>query len=268
MLPHTPGGFPLGGVRLQKKGMWIIYGTAVADGYPNPLLSEKAFPEMSEHQNITEATADLVEVEAERSHLTPSEQILAPLTLSDFSQFLYETNYGGVKGQDFTAEGIKTLGLNNGISTGEVRIEFLNDEKTEALFYCTATDRNGDTSGVMIQQNKKENGRDNPHWIAKGCSRAIRNAMKARLPVQLFKTALQKAIIAGEAKQSAIVEAQHQMSVAWDERDESLCHIKKPSFYAAAQVEYGDADNWDSDTWQQIIIDLTEIADWVKAVRS
>ena len=216
---------------------------------------------MQEH-NSTE----LVEVKAHA--ITPAERILAPLELSDYSQFLYETSYGGKKGQDFTAEGIKTLGLNNGVSTSDVRVEFLNDEKTEALFYCTATDRNNDTSSVVIQQNQKENGRINPHWISKGCSRAIRNAIKARLPVQLFKTALQKAIAAGEVKQSAIVEAQRQLSVAWDERDESLCHIKKPSFYAAAQVEYGDADNWDSDTWQQIIIDLTEIADWVKAVRS
>ena len=216
---------------------------------------------MQEH-NSTE----LVEVKAHA--ITPAERILAPLELSDYSQFLYDTNYGGKKGQDFTAEGIKTLGLNNGISTGDVRIEFLNDDKTEALFYCTSTDRNGDTSSVVIQQNQNENGRINPHWISKGCSRAIRNAIKARLPVQLFKTALRKAIDAGEAKQSAIVEAQRQLSVAWDERDESLCHIKKPSFYAAAQVEYSDADNWDSDTWQQIIIDLTEIADWVKAVRS
>ena len=216
---------------------------------------------MQEH-NSTE----LVEVKTHA--ITPAERILAPLELSDYSQFLYDTNYGGKKGQDFTAEGIKTLGLNNGISTGDVRIEFLNDDKTEALFYCTSTDRNGDTSSVVIQQNQNENGRINPHWISKGCSRAIRNAIKARLPVQLFKTALRKAIDAGEAKQSAIVEAQRQLSVAWDERDESLCHIKKPSFYAAAQVEYSDADNWDSDTWQQIIIDLTEIADWVKAVRS
>ena len=51
----------------------------------------------------------LVEVEAEVTHLTPSERILAPLELSDYSQFLYPTNFGGKPGQDFTAEGIKTL---------------------------------------------------------------------------------------------------------------------------------------------------------------
>ena len=216
---------------------------------------------MQEH-NSTE----LVEVKAHA--ITPAERILAPLELSDYSQFLYETSYGGKKGQDFTAEGIKTLGLNNGVSTSDVRVEFLNDEKTEALFYCTATDRNNDTSSVVIQQNQKENGRINPHWISKGCSRAIRNAIKARLPVQLFKTALQKAIAAGEVKQSAIVEAQRKMSAAWGKRDESLSHIKKPSFYAAAQVEYGDSEYWDADNWSQIITDLQNLADWVKAVRS
>ena len=207
-------------------------------------------------------------VEASASHVTtPAERILAPLSLADYSQFLYETNYGGVKGQDFTAEGIKTLGLNNGISTGDVRIEFINDEKTEALFHCTATDRNNDTSSVVIQQNQKENGRINPHWISKGCSRAIRNAIKARLPVQLFKMALKKAIAAGEAKQSAIVEAQRQLSVAWAERDETIHEsIHKKDFYKAAQAEYGDADDWNAETWQQIIIDLTTLADWVKSI--
>ena len=98
---------------------------------------------MSEHQNTENA---LVEVEAEAMPLTPSEQVLAPLELSDFSQFLYATNYGGKPGQDFTAEGIKTIGLQNGISTGGVRIKFINNEKTEALFYCIATDRDGNTS--------------------------------------------------------------------------------------------------------------------------
>ena len=220
---------------------------------------------MNDEQKKSTST-DLTVIDTEASAVpTPSERILAPLTLADYSQFLYDTNYGGKKGQDFTAEGIKTLGLNNGISTGDVRIEFLNDEKTEALFYCSSTDRNGDTFSVVIQQNQNENGRINPHWISKGCARSIRNAIKARLPVQLFKTALKKAIDAGEAKQSAIVEAQHALGVAWSERDESLCHIKKQTFYTAAQNEYGDSEDWDDETWKQIIIDLKEMADWVKA---
>ena len=94
-------------------------------------------------------TDEVVEVsKPENTHLpmTPSEQMLTPLEFSDYSQFLYSTNYGGKPGQEFTFEGIKTIGLQNGISTGNVRIEFLKKEKTEALFYCTATDRNGDTS--------------------------------------------------------------------------------------------------------------------------
>ena len=144
---------------------------------------------------------ELVEVEApQATQITPSERILAPLSLEDYSQFLYDTNYGGKPGKDFTAEGIKTIGLQNGISTGEVKIEFLNDEKTEALFYCTATDRNGDTSQRVIKQCENEHGRINPNWIEKGCARAERNAIKARLPVQLFKTALEKAIATGESE--------------------------------------------------------------------
>lgn len=212
-------------------------------------------------------STELVIVDTEASAVpTPSEKILSPLTLADYSQFLYETNYGGKKGQDFTAEGIKTIGLQNGISTSDVRIEFLNDEKTEALFYCTATDRNGDESSVVIQQNKKENGRENPHWISKGCSRAIRNAIKARLPVQLFKTALKKAIAAGEAKQSAIVEAQRELGLAWEERDESLSSLHKKDLYKASQAEYGDSENWDADTWHQVTEDLKNLAEWVKSI--
>ena len=120
--------------------------------------------------NTSENGHEIIDVEPTQALVPVREQILAPLELDDYSQFLYETNFGGKKGQDFTFEGIKTLGLNSGISTGDVKIEFLNPEKTEALFYCTATDRNGDTSGVVVQQNKKENGRENPNWVAKGCS--------------------------------------------------------------------------------------------------
>ena len=209
-----------------------------------------------------QTTTEIAIVETERTP-TPSEQILAPLDLSDYSQFLYDTIFGGVKGQDFTAEGIKTLGLNNGISTSDVRVEFLNDEKNEALFYCTATDRNGDTSDIVVKQKEKENGRINPNWIEKGCRRAIRNAIKARLPVQLFKTALRKAIAAGEAKQSAIVEAQQALSVAWSERDESLHNVDKRTFFDAEQAEYGDSADWDADTWQQVTDNLNNLAEWV-----
>ena len=189
---------------------------------------------MDEHQNI-ETTAI---VEADAHPVTPSEQILAPLGIADYSQFLYEHSYGGKKGLDFTYEGIKTLGLNNGISTGKVRVEFINDDNTEALFYSTATDHNGDTSSIVVKGKETEHERVNPNWVSKYSSIAIRNAIKARLPIQLFKIALQKAIAQGEAKQSAIVEAQRQLGIAWDERDESLHHINKRQFFNAAQVEF------------------------------
>lgn len=218
---------------------------------------------MSEHQK-TESTAI---VEAEVTHnITPTDEILSPLTVLDYSQFLFATNYGGKAGQDFTAEGIKTIGLQNGISTGDVKIEFLNDEKTIALFYCTATDSDGNTSERVVKQCETEHGRVNPHWIEKGITRAERNAIKARLPIQLFKTALQKAIAQGEAKQSAIVEAQNKLGIAWAERSESLGNVDKKQFYMAAQAEYSDAEYWDADTWHQVIDDLAKLTDWVKAL--
>lgn len=218
---------------------------------------------MNENQN-TESTA-IVEV-SEARPITPSEQILEPLTLADYSQFLYSTNYGGKAGQDFTYEGIKTLGLNNGISTSEVRVEFLNDNNTEALFYCTATDRNGDQSSVVVKGKETEHRSVNPNWVSKYSSIAIRNAIKARLPIQLFKTALQKAIAQGEAKQSAIVDAQRELGVAWGARDESLGNVDKPTFYRAAQAEYGDAEYWDHETWKQVTEDLKNLAEWVKTI--
>ena len=212
------------------------------------------------NQTRNDESAAMVEV------IAPTQQILAPLELSDYSQFLYETSYGGRKGQDFTAEGIKTLGLHNGISTGDVKIEFLNEEKTEALFYCTATDANGNASERVVKQCEMENGRKNPTWVEKGVARAGRNAIKARLPVQLFKTALQKAIAAGEARQSAIVKAQQKLSATWCSRDESLCNIDKRQFFAAAQAEYGDAETWDAKTWYQVANDLENMVEWVREV--
>ena len=221
---------------------------------------------MNEHPNSEQST-EIIEAETvEHMPITPSEKILAPLQLADLSDFLYDTNYGGQKGQDFTAEGIKTIGLQNGISTGNVRVEFINPEKTAALFYCTATDSHGNTSERVVKQTECEHGRTNPNWIEKGIARAERNAIKARLPVQLFKTALQKAITAGQAKQSAIVEAQQALGNAWCERDESLKKIEKQTFYHAAQAEYGDPEHWDAETWKQITDDLINLADWVKKI--
>lgn len=218
-------------------------------------------------QHETVETTALVDANpAEVRSLSPSEQILAPLELSDYSQFLYDTNYGGKPGKDFTAEGVKTIGLQNGISTGEVKIEFLNEEKTEALFYCTATDRNGDTSERVVKQCEKENGRINPHWIEKGIARAERNAIRARLPIQLFKTALTKAIAAGEAEQSEIITAQKALGTAWNQRAESLTSVDKRDFYTAAQMEYGESSEWNVHTWKQVATDLEDMMGWVVAL--
>ena len=201
--------------------------------------------------NSNEQNTEIIDVEPNQALVPVRESILAPLELADYAQFLYETNFGGKKGQDFTFEGIKTLGLNNGISPGDVRIEFLNPEKTEALFYCTATDRNGDTSGVVIQQNKVESGRENPNWVAKGCSRAIRNAIKARLPVQLLKTALQKAIATGKAQESAIIQAQKACGQAYAENADALGMTKKQCF-SVAVAAFGDSDFWEVSEWETL----------------
>ena len=89
--------------------------------------------------------------------------------------------------------------------------------------------------------------RDNPHWISKGCSRSIRNAIKARLPVQLFKTALQKAIASGEAKQSAIVEAQKACGQAYIENADPLGMTKNNALrslsLSMAKVIFGMSPN-------------------------
>lgn len=218
-----------------------------------------------EHTTHEEHTGtEIVEVEDTQIVESPSQKMLSILDLSDLSQFLYKTNYGGKQGQEFTAEGVKTIGLQNGISTGKVKIEFLNDEKTEALFYCTATDQNGDTSERVVKQCEMENGRINPTWIEKGIARAERNAIKARLPIGLFKTALQKAITAGEAKESEIIKSQKELATVWDNRDDSLSTVKKSQFYKKAQEEYGESVNWEVDTWKQVTSDLSNLEPWVK----
>jgi len=107
---------------------------------------------------------------------------------------------------DLSVEGVKTLPLQFGISTGDVDIEFLDDMRTEALFTCTATNmQTGQTATVKILQEKREYGnRSNRYWIEKGTTRVIRNAQKALLPVGLLKTALEKAIIASEGQMVSV----------------------------------------------------------------
>ena len=226
-------------------------------------VTKGAFSPMKEHNDNAETTAI---VEAEARPVTPVPNILNRLDIADFSQFIYSTNYGGKPGIEFTAEGVKVLGIREGISTSEVRVEFINDDNTEALFHCTATDRNGDTSSVVVKGKETEHGRVNPNWVSKYSSIAIRNAIKARLPVQLLKVFLQKAIQDSEAKQSAIIESQQTLGKAFAERDNSLGHISKKQFYLAAQNEYGDSEYWDANTWKQVADDLKNLVDWVKAV--
>ena len=207
-----------------------------------------------EHQKIDERNA-IAEVKATAiAPITPAEQVLTPLQIADYSQFLYDTNFGGKRGKDFTAEGIKTIGLQNGISTGDVRVEFLNNEKTKKLFYCTATDANGNTSERVVKQCELENGRVNPHWIEKGIARAERNAIKARIPVQLFKTALQKAIAAGEAKQAAIVvDTVSSCLSLGHKRDESLYSIDKATVLSnLRKLSMARVNTGMSDTWKQV----------------
>jgi len=133
-----------------------------------------------------------------KATLTPR-NLLEQIDLDDYKQFLYSFESRGETVTDLSAEGVKTLALQFGISTGEVDIEFLDEAKSEALFTCTATNmQTGQTATVKILQGRQEFGRSNRYWIEKGTTRVIRNAQKALLPVGLLKTALEKAIIASE----------------------------------------------------------------------
>jgi len=131
-----------------------------------------------------------------KATLTPR-NLLEQIDLDDYKQFLYSFESRGETVTDLSAEGVKTLALQFGISTGEVDIEFLDEAKSEALFTCTATNmQTGQTATVKILQGRQEFGRSNRYWIEKGTTRVIRNAQKALLPVGLLKSALEKAIIA------------------------------------------------------------------------
>jgi len=85
--------------------------------------------------------------------------ILDSIDPEDYKQFLIEYRFGGVAVTDLSAEGVKTLALQFGISTGDVEIDFLDDMRTEALFTCTATNmQTGQTATVKILQEKREYG--------------------------------------------------------------------------------------------------------------
>jgi len=143
-------------------------------------------------------TAMVVSDDSPIQNWTPR-NLLEQIDLDDYKQFLYSYESRGQTVTDLSAEGVKTLALQFGISTGDVEIDFLDDMRTEALFTCTATNmQTGQTATVNIYQEKREFGRSNRYWIEKGTTRVIRNAQKALLPVGLLKTALEKAIIASE----------------------------------------------------------------------
>ena len=87
---------------------------------------------MNKHQNIE--STEIVETDA--AVITPSEQILAPLTLEDYSQFLYNTNYGGQPGQDFTAEGSKRSDFR--MESAQMKSESNLSHPRKTLLYSTA----------------------------------------------------------------------------------------------------------------------------------
>jgi len=74
---------------------------------------------------------------------------VAHTDMLNLETFTVESKGGTVT--DLSAEGVKTLALQFGISTGAVDIEFLDDARTEALFTCTATNmQTGQTATVKI----------------------------------------------------------------------------------------------------------------------
>ena len=91
-------------------------------------------PEIEKYSEATETTETtaLATVDA-----TPA-GIMEVIEIADYSQFLYNANMGGKPVTDFTSEGIETISLQYGISTGPVEIQFL-DDGNAAIFTSTAT---------------------------------------------------------------------------------------------------------------------------------
>ncbi|MYK44199.1 MAG: hypothetical protein F4039_08960 [Gammaproteobacteria bacterium] len=172
--------------------------------------------------------------------------------IADYSQFLYSSN--GYT--DFNAEGIKTISLQFGISTGEIDIEFLNEEKTEALFRCAATNRQGDTASSCVYQSQTEYGKENRFWIEKGSTRARAKAQRELLPVALLKQELQRAITAGEAEKSNIIEAQRACTQAYENYNGEL---SKREFIDAHADKIGlDMENWTAQEWKALSEEIRE----------
>ena len=102
---------------------------------------------MTEQINEPEGTTALATVDA-----TPA-GIMEAIKIADYSQFLYNANMGDKPVTDFTSEGIKTIALQYGISTGTVEIQFL-DDGNAAIFTCTATHQNGQTAKGEAEQSE------------------------------------------------------------------------------------------------------------------
>ena len=187
-------------------------------------------------------TKDLNSIDA-----TPA-GIMESIDIAAYAQFLYNANIGGEERIGFNAEGIKTIALQYGISTGPVEVMFLNEDKTEAVFSCTATNiHTGQTASVNVSQSKISYGKESKFWIETGTSRAIRNSQKALLPVHLLKTALQKAIAKGEAEKSKIAEAQKKCTEAFKKYTGEL---SKEQCLAVAENAFGMSYiQWDSELW-------------------
>lgn len=212
----------------------------------------------TEQINEPEETTALATVDA-----TPA-GIMAAIEIADYSQFLYNANMGGKPVTAFTSEGIKTISLQYGISTGPVEIQFL-DDGNAAIFTCTATHQNGQTASVNVYQSKMDYGKENKFWIEKGTTRAIRNAQKALLPVELLKTALQRAIAKGEAEQSEITKAQARCSRIYREREKELQRSKRELLQDAADAWDLEFAEWDVELWHQFA-DALESSDFESAI--
>ena len=183
--------------------------------------------------------------------------IMANIDIEHYAQFLYTAGKGDKAWTAFNSEGIKVIGLNYGISTGPVSIEFLDEDKTHAIFSCESKNRQGDTASANVEQFKKEFGKDNPHWITKGTTRARTAAIKALLPVQLLQSMLSEAIAAGKIKKSEIQEIQKECTKNYEVRSDKS--ISKKELMHAAEEEFGATiDSWDASMWKQFAESLKE----------
>lgn len=213
-------------------------------------------------ESQTQPPAEIIDVPA-TIDATPT-GILATIEIQDYSQFLTSYSVSGQLVTEFTAEGIKTIALQYGISTGDVEIQETRNG-SGAIFRCTATNTHtGQTASVNVYQSfTTATGKEDRFWVEKGTTRAIRNAQKALLPVGLLKIALQKAIQQGNAQQSDLIQAQRETTKVWQsiEADFFDIGVSKREVFDAAQEWLGDAEMWDAETWRRFAVALKASAD-------